>query len=263
MCLKLLGCLQLKTTEVQVPGTPGPTGPSGSLIYSGNGVPSSGLGSDIDYYWELDASPINVYSKASGSWVVIGTLPVGPVGPPGSPGSPGAAGLDGTAILLSTDGMNRTTSGWGTILPFGPSIGAGKFPNLGDKAVFDCGLVNFYFDTGLSASSVVAQYRLTINSNSVTELQSPVVMQPKLSASRNETATARMVVTLRKKSISLAQVSVQFLDNKGENVYGYNCSDVAVDMNVGFAFNLEGNLPGISGASYVGCSDLTVTRIKQ
>src|ERR1700748_2246806 len=53
-----------------IPG--GPTGAAGSVWYNGNGVPSSGLGGNADYY--LDDLTGKVYSKSTGSCVQVATL---------------------------------------------------------------------------------------------------------------------------------------------------------------------------------------------
>jgi len=67
-------------------GPTGATGPkgdigAGSVWYSGNGIPSDGIGVDSDYY--LDVLTGDVYTKTLGSWgSPVGNL-TGPQGDPG------------------------------------------------------------------------------------------------------------------------------------------------------------------------------------
>lgn len=66
----------------------------GSTWFDGAGVPSSGTGSNGDYY--LNTSNGDVYRKSAGAWSVVGNIK----GPQGDAGADGADGADGPAIEL-------------------------------------------------------------------------------------------------------------------------------------------------------------------
>jgi hypothetical protein len=71
-------------------GDPGQDGANGSVWYSGDGPPASGLGVVGDWY--LDNLNGDYYEKTSASvWTPRGNLtgPQGPQGPQGDPGTPG------------------------------------------------------------------------------------------------------------------------------------------------------------------------------
>lgn len=76
-------------------GPQGPAGTAGSRWFDGTGVPSSGLGSNGDYY--LDDANGNVYVKSGGTWSVTASIlgPAGPTGPTGATGPQGPAGPTG------------------------------------------------------------------------------------------------------------------------------------------------------------------------
>jgi hypothetical protein len=91
-------------------GPAGPAGDDGSVIYSGNGAPSTNIGQNGDYY--LDRSTGNLYGpKTSNGWgtpITLGTPgsdstgsggqgAAGPQGPPGAAGPRGPAGPTGAA----------------------------------------------------------------------------------------------------------------------------------------------------------------------
>jgi len=59
-------------SPTSIVGTNGTNGTNGSVWYTGSGVPSAGLGVNIDFY--LRTTNGDVYSKASGSWVVTQNL---------------------------------------------------------------------------------------------------------------------------------------------------------------------------------------------
>jgi hypothetical protein len=52
-------------------GTNGSNGVNGTSVYSGNGAPGAGLGSDGDIY--IDADNGDIYEKAVGSWSLLGS----------------------------------------------------------------------------------------------------------------------------------------------------------------------------------------------
>ena len=77
-------------------GTNGTNGTNGSVWYTGSGVPSGGLGANIDFY--LRTTNGDVYSKSSGSWVVTQNL----TGPAGSSSAP--VGVANRAALRAYTG---------------------------------------------------------------------------------------------------------------------------------------------------------------
>jgi hypothetical protein len=70
-------------------GSQGPAGANGATWRNGTGVPSSSLGSNGDFYLDLDNS--DVYNKISGSWVWIANIR----GETGATGATGATGPEG------------------------------------------------------------------------------------------------------------------------------------------------------------------------
>lgn len=65
-----------------VSGPTGPAGADGSVIYSGSGAPSSGIGRSGDWY--IDSAAAMLYGpKASGSWGSGISIQGGPTGPSG------------------------------------------------------------------------------------------------------------------------------------------------------------------------------------
>jgi hypothetical protein len=79
-------------------------GVAGKTILSGSGAPSSGIGSDGDFY--LDTTTSTLYGpKASGTWP-SGVALVGPTGATGAPGADGKTILSGTSAPSSGTGSN-------------------------------------------------------------------------------------------------------------------------------------------------------------
>lgn len=85
-------------------GTNGTNGIDGAAWFNGSGVPSSGTGTNGDYY--LDTSNGDVYQKTSGAWGIIGNIK----GATGSTGPTGATGTAGTNGTNGTNGMNGADS---------------------------------------------------------------------------------------------------------------------------------------------------------
>jgi hypothetical protein len=72
-------------------GPQGPQGLAGNNVLGGNGVPTSGVGNNGDYYLNLDN--MDLYGpKASGAWGSAFSL-VGPQGPQGIQGIQGIQGF--------------------------------------------------------------------------------------------------------------------------------------------------------------------------
>lgn len=79
-------------------GPTGPIGATGSYWYTGTGVPSPGLGRDIDLY--LDEGPGDVYQKTGGVWIKYGNIE-GPTGPVSTvPGPTGPTGPVGPGLVI-------------------------------------------------------------------------------------------------------------------------------------------------------------------
>jgi len=76
-----------------IQGPTGATGAQGATLHSGSGVPSSGLGSNGDYY--LNTANGDVYTKTSGSWGSPISNFKGPTGAQGATGNTGAQGIQG------------------------------------------------------------------------------------------------------------------------------------------------------------------------
>lgn len=117
-------------------GTLGPTGADGKIltsgsIFTGNGVPSSGLGVNNDLY--IDNLTDNLYQKSAGAWVLQTNLkgaagPQGIQGVQGSQGPTGATGVTGptgptgsvgSAGTNGTNGANGVTGPTGNTGPTG------------------------------------------------------------------------------------------------------------------------------------------------
>ena len=96
----------IDSTFVNLPGGGG----GGTVWYDGSGAPSSGTGSNLDYY--LNTATGDVYIKISGSWgspvmnIVGATGATGPTGATGSIGATGATGPTGPTGAAGSNGTN-------------------------------------------------------------------------------------------------------------------------------------------------------------
>lgn len=105
------------------PGQDGEDGKDGNMWLTGEGSPSSSLGSNDDLYY--DTSTCDIYQKRDGSWVKIGNNK-GEDGKPGENGKPGQDGEDG---VNGSTGPKGDTAWSNTILPtvdgsIGQSVGS-------------------------------------------------------------------------------------------------------------------------------------------
>jgi collagen type VII alpha len=100
-------------------GSAGSAGANGTSSRFGSGVPSNGFGNDGDEY--LNTANFDFYTKASGTWTLIGNIKGDPgsAGSAGSAGSPGAAGAAGRPGVDGMDGLDGDPG------PPGPSGQAG------------------------------------------------------------------------------------------------------------------------------------------
>ncbi len=85
------------TGDTGTTGSNGADGIDGASIFSGSGVPSGVLGNDGDKYVDEDNG--DFYSKASGSWSIVGSLK----GATGDTGATGPVGVYNTTTVVSTD----------------------------------------------------------------------------------------------------------------------------------------------------------------
>ena len=100
-------------------GPQGPTGAAGAdgtIWYAGSGAPSSGVGSTVDYY--LNTANGDVYSKSTGSWVVVGNIR-------------GASGA-GSGDMLKSENL----SGLANVAAARGNLGLGSAALLASSAVF-------------------------------------------------------------------------------------------------------------------------------
>jgi hypothetical protein len=104
---------------VSLTGAGGAAGADGRTILSGTGAPSSGLGSDGDYY--LDTATSRLYGpKAAGAWG-SGVVLIGPVGETGRAGDDGARGDAGPAGANGADGAKGAKGDKGDTGAQGPA----------------------------------------------------------------------------------------------------------------------------------------------
>jgi hypothetical protein len=84
-------------------GAGGGAGGGGNVILNGTGAPSSGLGSDGDFY--IDTAADAIYGpKSAGAWGSATSL----IGPQGPTGSTGPAGADGAFRTVQDEGVTLT-----------------------------------------------------------------------------------------------------------------------------------------------------------
>ena len=108
-------------------GPSGPTGPDGRTILSGSSDPTSGIGTDGDFYLNVTTNYF-FGPKASGSWRV-GLCLVGPQGPTGSTGASGPQGPTGSQGPQGPQGAQGNTGSTG---PTGPTGGPGPTGPIGN-----------------------------------------------------------------------------------------------------------------------------------
>jgi hypothetical protein len=239
-CLPNLGCLSIPVVSTNVAGIPGTNGISPTITV---GTVTTGAPGD----------PVTVTNVGTENAAIFDfEIPAGAAGANGAPGA------DGASLLFSTEGINRTTAGWGTLLGYGPSLPANTLANVGDRVVFEAGINHYYQYTGTSTKITYADVRLLLNGASVTLSVYPVAIENSLPASFNEISSARFTVSLRKAAATRCQVGVTFIDTYG-NAVAYNPVDVTIDFTSAITVGLQGNIPVISGGSYVSCEDFSAT----
>lgn len=104
------------TLDEALQGEQGDPGDAGTVWYTGSGAPSSGVGTSVDRY--LNTSNGDVYTKASGSWVLDGNIR-------------GASGA-GTGDMLKTDNL----SGLASVAAARSNLGLDSAALLAAAAVF-------------------------------------------------------------------------------------------------------------------------------
>jgi hypothetical protein len=137
------GTLQVRTGVMRGLGPQGPTGPegdAGSAILSGPTAPTSGAGTDGD--WFFDTTAKSFYGpKASGAWpagvsVAGATGVTGPTGPGG--GATGATGATGSTGPTGAAGFTIAASA-----PSAPAAGT-VYYNTTDNSINVRGTAAFY-----------------------------------------------------------------------------------------------------------------------
>jgi len=161
-CLPNLGCLAIPIVNTDVAGLPGQNGISPTIEV---GDVTTGAPGD----------PVVVTNVSTDPSVAIFDFEI----PQGTAGTNGAPGADGASLLFSTEGINRTTAGWGTLLGYGPSLPANTLANVGDRVVFEAGINHYYQYTGTSTKITYADVRLLLNGASVTLSVYPVAIENK------------------------------------------------------------------------------------
>lgn len=113
-------------------GAAGAAGVDGKTLRSGNGVPSSGLGVDGDFYYDKVATAI-YGPKTSGAWGG-GTSLIGPAGATGATGSAGAAGATGATGPAGANGANGTSPAFRGTWSGGTSYNTNDIVVLNERA---------------------------------------------------------------------------------------------------------------------------------
>ena len=133
-------------------------GGGGSVVRSGSGVPSGGLGVDGDFY--INTAANTLYGpKASGSWgsavSLVGptgatgaTGPTGPTGPTGTAGPGVATGGTAGQVLSKVDATDFNTTWIAAPVPYSGATGS---VDLGAQA-FACGAITCTTLTPLNAN---------------------------------------------------------------------------------------------------------------
>jgi len=97
-------------------GSQGPAGANGATWRNGTGVPSSSLGSNGDFYLNLDNS--DVYNKISGSWVWVANIR----GETGATGPQGPAGVYTIENMTGWVSAPAYDSGWVEVSGSNPAV---------------------------------------------------------------------------------------------------------------------------------------------
>jgi hypothetical protein len=94
-------------------GSQGPAGADGATWRNGTGVPSSSLGSNGDFYLDLDNS--DVYNKISGAWVWVANIR-------GATGAQGPAGVYTIENMTGWVSAPAYDSGWVEVSGSNPAV---------------------------------------------------------------------------------------------------------------------------------------------
>ena len=118
-------------------GATGPTGANGKTILSGQGVPAPAVGTDGDYYYDVNAD--RLYGpKTLGAWNTSRSV-VGPAGTNGAQGTPGTDGTNGAPGPIGATGRRASKAPLelGAKVPAGAN-GADGAQGLTGTAGFRC-----------------------------------------------------------------------------------------------------------------------------
>lgn len=255
MCLKSLGCLQLKVKLVQVAGTPGPTGApgaAGSQIYVSDVDPDNSLYSNGDFY--LNKVTGIYYKKEAGVWQAKGNLITGPQGAPGDDGTPGVI------LLQSGIGSTITSSGEASLLPFGYSVPA-------NSLLSNWGILRFVGNIIVTNSSGVSglntvKFLLKMLGADVTVRPITSTNAQIAGVTTGSAVDIRFQVDVIRKSATEAFVNVLF-QTSGNSDSFYNCAVVTgIDWTAAIPFQPYCNIANSVGGFNVALNNYRIELIK-
>jgi hypothetical protein len=229
-------------------GAPGANGAPGSAIINGSGAPSSGLGSNGDFY--LDTATNEIYGpKTSGSWGA-GVSLVGPQGPPGT----------GTAIIQSSGaGPVRTgATGAFSLRSSAISVAANQLcPTNGSAAIFHA--VLSAWEPAQTGSAARLKFSFRINGNvasnnpdTTTDPTNPLFssVPSVVGALATTISYFKLEVRIQRVTQTSAIVTVTFINNfqASARVYSADVSSVVFDFAA--ATTLEPYVEFVSSAPF-------------
>lgn len=217
-----------------VPGNQGNPGADGKSVLNGSGVPSSGLGTNGDFY--IDTTADDIYGpKTGGVWGSPTSL-IGPQGPAGSTGAAGKTVLNGAGVPSSGLGTNgdfyintsantiygpKTAGAWGSptslVGPQGPTGNTGPqgIPGLNSIGTFveivnnkeyvlDVSAAQPYTVTSLTAQLGAGTCTVTYYKNGVA-----------IGASALNATTTKQTVNFTNAFIAMDKLSIAVTSNSG------------------------------------------------
>ena len=134
-------------------GAPGADGADGRTILNGSGAPSSGTGSDGDFFIDIAADAI-YGPKTAGTWGSPTSL-IGPLGPAGADGADGAAGATGPQGPQGPAGPQGDAGPAGATGPQGPAGATGATGPQGPAGVVTA-TAPITYDAGTQTVAITA-----------------------------------------------------------------------------------------------------------